>query len=314
VKVVDKIKEGLVLSIEILPPNRGQNIDEIYSVLDQLMHFPINFINVTRHAPEMTYVELNERIVKVPKVKRPGTVGITAALMRRYSVDVVPHVLCYGMNKYQIEDMLIDLNLIGVENLFVIRGEYENQSAEIEKDSYKHASELVKQISDMNNCKYLYPCENAHPTDFCIGVAGYPEKHFESPNLEEDMRHLKEKVDMGADYIITQMVFDFDVYKRFVEMARKLSINVPIIPGIKPVVSLKSIYSIPRKFFVNIPESFVKEMQEAKTEKEEFTIGLKYTSQLVERLIDFGAPGIHVFTMGRGQSTKTLLEMIFGKQ
>jgi len=313
VKVIDKIKEGQVLSIEILPPNRGQDIEEIYSALDQLMQYPINFINVTRHAPEMTYVELNERIVKVPKVKRPGTVGITAALMRRYNVDVVPHVLCYGMNKYQIEDMLIDLNLIGVENLFVIRGEYENQSAEVEKESYRHASELVKQISNMNKCEYLYPCENAHPTNFCIGVAGYPEKHFESPNLEEDMRHLKEKVDMDAHYIITQMVFDANVYKRFVEMARALSINVPIIPGIKPIVSLKSIYSIPRKFFVNIPESFVREMQEAKTEKEEFRIGVDYTARLVEELLNYGAPGIHVFTMGRGQSTKAVFERVFGK-
>ncbi|GLI49144.1 MULTISPECIES: methylenetetrahydrofolate reductase [Pseudothermotoga] len=311
-KVIDCVKKGQILSIEILPPNRGQNIEEIYAVLDELMNFPISFINVTKHAPEMTYLELEDGIVKVPKVKRPGTVGMTAALMNRYNIDVVPHVLCFGMNKYQIEDMLIDLHLIGVRNLFVIRGEYENQTIE-EKDSYSHASDLVKQISNMNMGEYLYPCENAKPTDFCIGVAGYPEKHFEAPNIEEDMRYLKKKIESGADYVITQMIFDFDVYKKFVERARQLSINVPIIPGVKPVVSLKSIYTIPRKFFVNIPESFVKQMQEAKTHREEFQIGTKYMAKLVEKLLSSGAPGVHVFTMGKGQSTKALLEAVFNR-
>ncbi|WP_171816312.1 methylenetetrahydrofolate reductase [Thermotoga profunda] len=312
-KVTERIKKSQILSIEILPPGRGQSIDEIYRVLDSLMVFPVNFVNVTRHAPEMTYVELPDRIIKVPKVKRPGTVGLTAALMNRYKIDVVPHVLCFGMNKYQIEDMLIDLHLIGVENIFVIRGEYENEPDFDEKDTYKHASELVKQISDMNQGKYLYPCENAQPTNFCIGVAGYPEKHFESPNMEEDLKHLKEKVDAGADYVITQMIFDFDVYKNFIQMIQEYGINVPVIPGIKPIVNLKSIYSIPRKFFVNIPQSFLVQMQQARTPKEEFEIGTKYIAKLAEKLLSFGAPGIHIFTMGRGQSTKALIEAIYGR-
>lgn len=312
-KVTERISKGQILSIEILPPSRGQSIDEIYQVLDSLMIFPINFINVTRHAPQMTYLELSDRIIKVPKVKRPGTVGLTAALMNRYKIDVVPHVLCFGMDKYQIEDMLIDLHLIGVENVFVIRGEYEDSTESEDKDTYKHAVDLVRQISRMNNGEYLYPCENARPTDFCIGVAGYPEKHFESPNLQEDLKHLKEKIDSGANYVITQMVFDFDVYKDFVEMSRELGIKVPIIPGIKPIVNLKSIYSIPKKFFVNIPHAFLLQMQQARSPKEEFEIGTKFMAKLAERLLSFGAPGIHIFTMGKGQSTKALMEAVFGR-
>ncbi len=312
-RVTDKIKDSQILSIEILPPNRGQSIDEIYRVLDSLMTFSIDFVNITRHAPEMTYIELPDRIIKVPKVKRPGTVGLTAVLMNRYRINVVPHVLCFGMNKYEIEDMLIDLHLIGVENVFVVRGEYENESGFDEKDTYKHASELVKQISRMNHGEYLYPCENAQPTNFCIGVAGYPEKHFEAPNMQEDLRHLKEKIDSGADYIITQMVFDFEVYKNFLELARQWGIHVPIIPGIKPIVNLRSIYSIPKKFFVNIPQSFLVQMQEARTPKEEFEIGTRYIAKLAEKLLSFGAPGIHIFTMGKGQSARALMEAIYGK-
>lgn len=315
-KVVDKIKEGQIISIEVVPPNRGRGAEEIFQTLDQLMEYPISFINVTRHAPEMTYIEMSDgSIVKVPKVKRPGTVGLTAALMKRYNADVVPHVLCRGMNKYELEDLLIDLHLIGVENVFAIRGEYENDQppqGEKNKDYYEHTVDLVKQIKAMNSGKYLYENGSNEATDFCIGVAGYPEKHFECPNMEEDIEHLKEKVDAGADYVITQMVFDFDVYKNFVERAREMGINVPIIPGIKPVVSLKSIYSIPKSFFVNIPYSFVSQMEGAKSSEEEFNAGTAYMASLVEKLLSWGAPGIHLFTMGRSKSAKALLQAVMG--
>ncbi len=312
-KVIDKIKQKTILSIEILPPSRGQNVEEIYRVIDNLLEFSIDFINVTRHAPEITYIETEEGIVKIPKVKRPGTVGLTAALMKRYEIDVVPHVLCYGMNKYQIEELLVDLHLIGVQNVFVIRGEYENRYTEPQSGSYRYALELVRQISKMNQGECLLPGEQAVKTDFCIGVAAYPEKHYEAPNIAEDLKHLKEKVDAGAQYAITQMVFDFEIYRRFIEMAREMNINIPIIPGIKPIVSLKSIYDIPRKFFVSIPNDFLEQMQLARTPKEEFNIGTKYMASLVEKLLDYGVPGIHVFTMGRGQSSRALLEAVFGK-
>lgn len=316
-KVTDKIKQGRIISIEVLPPDRGHSAEDIFKAVDELItDYPISFINVTRHAAETTYVELEDgTIVKVPKVKRPGTVGLTAALMKRYSVDVVPHVLCRGMNKFELEDLLIDLHLIGAQNVFAIRGEYENAEGESKqennKDYHTYAVELVQQIAHMNKGHYLYQKESTMCTDFCIGVAGYPEKHFEAPNLEEDMKHLKEKVEAGANYIITQMIFDFDVYKDFVERARSIGINVPIIPGIKPVVSLKSIYSIPRKFFVNIPHAFLEKMQEAKSSKEEFEVGTAFMASLVEKLLSWGAPGIHLFTMGKSKSAKALLKAVW---
>ncbi len=313
-KVTEKITQKKILSIEVLPPIRGQSVEEIYRVIDNLMDFGVDFVNVTRHAAEIAYIETPEGIIKVPKVKRPGTVGLTAALMKKYKIDVVPHVLCYGMNKFQTEELLIDLHLIGVENVFVIRGEYESKNMQPEQSSYKYAVQLVEQISKMNRGEYLLPGEGTLRTDFCIGVAAYPEKHYEAPNIEEDLRHFKEKVDAGAEYAITQMIFDFEIYKRFVEMAREKQINIPIIPGIKPIVSLKSIYEIPKKFFVTIPNDFLQQMSDARTPKEEFLLGTKYMASLVEKLLLYGVPGIHIFTMGKGQSSRALLEAVYGKR
>ncbi|MBC7362530.1 MAG: methylenetetrahydrofolate reductase [Candidatus Aminicenantes bacterium] len=311
-KVTEKIKSGPLLSIEILPPNRGQNMAEIYEVIDQLLDFPLDLISVTRHPPEVTYLELPDKIIKVPKVKRPGSLGIAAALVKKYNLEVMPHVLCYGMSKYEIEDLLIDLNLIGIKNVFVIRGEYENHPPAETKDEYQHAVELVAHISNLNRGLYLYPCENAQPTDFCIGVAGYPEKHVESPNLSEDLRFLKAKIEAGAEFVITQMIFDFEVFMRFRERLAENFINVPLIPGIKPVVSLKTIYNLPRKFFVSIPEDFISQMKEARTEEDEFRIGTEYMAKLAEKLLLSGAAGIHIFTMGKGRATRALLRAIYG--
>jgi methylenetetrahydrofolate reductase (NADPH) len=314
-KLVDKLKEGPILSIEVLPPSRGHGVEEIFKTIDELMEFPISFINVTKHAPELAYIELDGQIVKVTKVKRPGTVGLAAALMHRYRIDVVPHVICYGMDKYQIEDLLIDLHLIGIRNVFVVRGEYENpMSEQQDRSSYKHAVELVQHIANLNRGIYLYPTEGNEPTDFCIGVAGYPEKHFEAPNMEEDLMNLKRKVDAGAHYVVTQMVFDVEIYRKFVQMARNFDIHVPIIPGIKPVASLKSVYSIPKKFFVTIPASFVSQMQQARSSEEEFRIGVKFASKLAEDLLAVGAPGVHIFTMGRAKATKAMLSLLYSKQ
>lgn len=313
-KVTDKIKRGTVLSVEILPPDRGKNPEEIFQVLDRLLEFPVDFVSVTRHPPEITYLELPDKIIKVPKVKKPGSIGITAALLNRYKIEVIPHVLCYGLNKYELEDMLIDLHLLGVRNLFIVRGEYENHHLAEKPDEYQHAEELVRQVAALNRGQYLYPCENPQPTDFCIGVAGYPEKHPESPNQTEDLKRLKDKVEAGASFIFTQMVFDFEIYKSFVERAASFSIKVPIIPGIKPVVSLKSVYSLPRKFFVSIPEELVNSLQEARTPEEEFRAGTGFMARLVEKLLSFGVPGIHIFTMGKGQASQALLKAIYGKE
>jgi len=310
-KVTEKIKQGPILSVEILPPDRGKNLQEIFLVMDKLLDYPVDFVSVTRHPPETTYLELPDRIIKVPRVKRPGSIGITAALLNKYKIEVIPHVLCYGLNKYELEDMLIDLHLIGVRNVFIVRGEYENHRPINNQDEYHQAVELVRQVAGLNRGQYLYPCENPQATDFCLGVAGYPEKHPESPNLTEDLKVLKAKVEAGAEFVFTQMVFDFEVYKKFVERAADFSINVPVIPGLKPVVSLQTVYNLPRKFSVSLPEELVNRLQEARTPGEEFKAGTKYMAGLVEKLLDYGVPGIHVFTMGKGRATQALLEAIY---
>jgi methylenetetrahydrofolate reductase (NADPH) len=316
VKVKDILKEKnqTFLSLEFVPPQRGGSIDEILKVMDNLMMFSPRFINITNHPPLLRYVEMENGIAKVHFSKRPGTVGLAVAMKYRYpNVEVIPHLVCKGQSKYQLEDTLIELNYLGMENVFVIRGDaglFEEKQAS--KDEWKYAKDLVKQISNMNKGKYLYPVENATPTNFCIGVAGYPEKHYESLNLQENIQHLKEKIDAGADYVITQMFFDFDVYKSFVEAAREAKIEVPIIPGIKPIVSLRSLRNIPKRFFVNIPQELVKSMQEAKSPKEEWNAGIRYMASLVEKLLSYGVPGVHVFTMGHGKSTKDLLGSVFG--
>ncbi|WP_448377238.1 methylenetetrahydrofolate reductase [Fervidobacterium sp.] len=300
-KVTEMLKEKRIISIEIIPPKRGEDVENIYRTMDKLMNYDISFINITRHPVEVDYIEYEDKIVKVQKVKRPGTLGLTAALMNRYKIDVVPHLVCTGMNKFEMEDMLIDLDIIGIDNVFVIRGETVQGAEKQMKGDYKYAIDLVKQVKDLNNGKYLYT--TAKSTNFCIGVAGYPEKHYESPNIESDLKFLKEKVYAGADYIITQMVFDAQVYKNFVERCRNIGIDVPIIPGIKPLVSGSSVFNIPKKFFVTIPQKFVEVFDSAKTKQDEFKIGIRFTVELIEKLIEYGAPGIHVFTMGRGEES-----------
>ncbi|MEA3507465.1 MAG: methylenetetrahydrofolate reductase [Synergistota bacterium] len=310
-KVTDRIKQKKILSIEVLPPSRGQNINEIFEVIDNLAEFPIDFINVTRHPAEIDYLELPDGIVKAPRVRRPGTVGVTAALMKRYDIDVAPHILCYGMDRDQIEDTLIDLNLLGVDNIFVLRGEYESSRRKEAKSAHENASGLVRQVRALNRGEYLYPCDNAIPADFCIGVAAYPEKHYEAANLEDDLKHFREKAELGAGYAITQMFFDANRYKQFVERVREAGVDIPVIPGIKPIANLRSLYNIPKKFFVDIPNTFLEEMQKAGSAEKEFETGAGYMADLAGELLDFGAPGIHVFTMGRGKSTRALLERLY---
>lgn len=313
-KLIDKIKEKQIISIEILPPDRGQNLEKIFEVIDQLLVYPIDFISVTRHPPVNSYIETEDRIIKADKIERPGSIGTTVALKNRYKIDVIPHILSSFMDKFQIEDLLIDLNLIGIENLFVVRGDLKKENFIARNGDFNYhqnSAGLVSQIKEMNNGRYLYQSVKTSATDFCIGVAGYPEKHYESPNLYEDLKYLKGKVDSGADFIITQMVFDLKVVKNFIQKLKKLSINVPIIIGIKPIVSLKSIYDLPKRFFINIPENFIKKMQQAKSKEEEFKIGIKYMANYIKKLLELKVDGIHIFTMGKGESTKALLKEIY---
>jgi methylenetetrahydrofolate reductase (NADPH) len=313
--VVDAIKnaKNIFISLEITPPDKGQSIEDIYRVIDQLIEFNPGFISVTYHQPQVVYEERNKVIYRIPKRKKPGTVGICAAVMNRYKIDTVPHFILGGFSKFETEDALIDLHFLGIENIFAVRGDPApgEKSFIPEQDGHSYASELVEQISSMNRGIYLEKLENAQPTNFCIGVAGYPEKHYEAPNFEKDLQYLKHKVDKGAHYVITQMFFEFQVYKIFVEKARSIGIKVPILPGIKPIISLSQLASLPRDFHISLPSKLVESMENAKTPAEARKIGINYVKELCQQLIDFGVQGIHVYTMGKGTATQELLTSLF---
>lgn len=311
-----KNSKAPLISLEFVPPSRGSSVEEIFKTIDYLMEFSPQFINVTNHPSKIEYREVEGKIIKVPLSKRPGTIGLCAAIKHRYkNIEIIPHLVCAGHTKYRLEDILIELNYLGIDNVFVIRGDpsFDGKFA-ADQEEWQYARDLVKQVSNMNQGIYLYPIENAISTDFCIGVAGYPEKHYEALNIHDNIQHLKEKIEAGADYIITQMFFDFDVYKRFVELAHENGIEVPIIPGIKPIVNMKSVRKIPKKFFVDIPQRLASAMENAKSPKEEWIIGISHMAKLVDELLNYGVPGIHIFTMGRGKSTRALLEAVFGKE
>ncbi len=317
-KVIDWLNKNkkLLFSLEITPPDRGKSMDDILSGIDPLMHFEPQFINVTYHQPHMVYEEKDNVITRRPRRKKPGTVGICSAIKNRFQVEPVPHLICGSFNRYETEDTLIDLHFLGIKNLLALRGDPPPGQARYipEKDGHQYASQLVEQIAQLNRGKYIDELEDPFPTNFCIGVAAYPEKHFESPNLQKDLFYLKNKVDMGAEYIITQMFFDFEIYKHFVEKARAMGINVPIIPGLKPLVSKKQLFNIPSTFHVNIPVELVNLIEESRTPEQAFTQGVRYMARLADQLIAYGVPGLHVFTMGYGRSALALLEMVFGKK
>ncbi|UCF65323.1 MAG: methylenetetrahydrofolate reductase [bacterium] len=313
--VIDAINQSkdIFISLEITPPNKGQSIEELFQVIDPLTEFNPAFISVTYHQPQVVYEERDGVIYRIPKRKKPGTVGICAAVTNRYKIDTVPHFILGGFSKFETEDALIDLHFLGIENIFAVRGDPAPGEKTFipEKDGHRYASELVQQINKMNKGEYLEPLESAKPTNFCIGVAGYPEKHYESPNAQKDMAFLKNKVEQGAHYIITQMFFSFQVYKTFVEKAREIGIEVPILPGIKPISTMGQLSSLPRDFHISLPSELVEAMEGAKTPTEVRKAGIGYTKKLCEELIDYGVPGIHVYTMGKGTATQELLIQLF---
>ncbi len=317
-KITDILSKNrsTVISLEITPPDKGGNIEDIFRSVDLLLPYDPQFINVTYHQPFVEFIGESDSLRRIVRSKKPGTVGVSSAIQNRYGVDAVPHILCGGQNKYSAEDALIDLNYLGIENVFAVRGDPPSGKGNFipEKDGYAHASELVQSISDMNRGIYLNSSEISIPTNFCIGVAGYPEKHSEAPDFDTDLRHLKEKVEKGADFIITQMSFDFEAVKNFVEKIREAGVKIPVIPGIKPVTSLKQVGIIPKTFGIKMPQELIEAVNNAKTKKEEFAQGIKFMSGFVEKLLDYGFPGIHLFTMGKGASSAALLESVFGKK
>ena len=302
------------ISFEILPPLKGKSIQSMYRILDQLMEFKPPFINVTYHRAEYKY-KLKESGLyeKVYVRKRPGTVGICAAIRYKYKVDAVPHLVCGGFTKSETEDALLDLNYLGIDNVLLLRGDAVKSEGRFiaEEKGNKNAMELVKQTVNLNKGIYLEEdLQNGIKTNFCIGVAGYPEKHTEAPNLKSDMRFLKEKIDAGADYIVTQMFFDNQKYFDFVKACREVGITVPIIPGLKPLTNRNQIYRLPGIFNINLPEDLVNAIENCKTDAAVKQVGIEWTIAQAKALRDFGVPCLHFYTMSLAKTVSKIVKSI----
>lgn len=301
-----------MFSFEVLPPLKGKTIETLYGHLDPLMEFKPSWINVTYHRAETMFKKRTDGgFDKVEVRKRPGTVGICAAIRNHYNVDTVPHLICGGFSKQETENALIDLNFLGIDNVLVLRGDAEKNEPNFvpHKDGHAFASELLQQVKDLNHGIYLEDdIQNGGKTKFCIGVAGYPEKHFEAPNLEIDMKYLKAKVDGGADYIMTQMFFDNNKYYEFVNTCRKSGIEVPIIPGLKPLTTKKQLSVLPRIFHVDLPTELSLEVMKCKNDEEVELVGTEWLKQQSKELIKFGVPVLHYYTLGKPRVIKNVME------
>lgn len=312
---LNNAKGKTLFSFEILPPLKGQNIESIYNAIDPLMEFNPPFIDVTYHREEYVFKDRgNGLLEKKSTRKRPGTVGICAAIMNKYKVDAVPHIICGGFSKEETENALIDLDFLGIDNVLVLRGDpikTENYFKP-EEDGHHYAIDLLGQVVDLNKGQYLDDdLQNSNPTNFCIGVAGYPEKHFEAPNLKSDLHWLKKKVDAGAEYIVTQMFFDNQKYFDFVEKCRENDINVPIIPGIKPLATKRQLSIIPHTFHVDMPEDLVDAAIKCKDNKEISELGIEWSIQQCKELMEFGVPTLHFYSMGKPNRIKRIASELF---
>lgn len=315
--VAEKLRnpEGTYFSFELLPPLKGRNIEDIYNSIDPLVEFnPLN-INITYHQQESVYRrneagQFERKIIR----KRPGTVAIAAAIQRKYHITVVPHMICGGFTREETEDVLIDLNFLGMNNLLVLRGDPQKgqRSFIAEKGGHDHTVSLVEQIMNMNRGIYLDPdIQNPTHTHFSVGVAGYPEKHYEAPNFEADLSFLKAKIEAGADYIVTQMFFENPRFFSFVDQCRREGINVPIIPGLKPINTLKDIEVLPRVFHIDIPNDLVKAVSGCKNNAEAKEVGVEWAVTQSKELKEFGTPAIHYYTIGISDNIKKIAKKVF---
>jgi len=308
---IAKAKEPFI-SFELIPPKRGGDIKDVLNVIEDISKFRPPFIDITSHAAEVYYEETEHGIQKKIKRKRPGTLGICAIIQNKYNIDAVPHILTKGFTREETEDFLIELSYLGIENILAIRGDdsgYEKPVPE-GRSANRYAVDLVKQINAMNHGKYLE--ENlleARPSNFCIGVGAYPEKHFEAPNLKTDIRFVKDKVDAGADYVVTQMFYDNKVYFKYVELCRSEGINVPIIPGLKILTSKSHLINIPKNFYINIPDELADEVYAAKPEHVP-EIGVEWAAKQVEELLNNNVPGVHFYIMQNSAPVKKLMSRL----
>lgn len=317
-KVTEHIENAngkTLFSFEILPPLKGQNIQSIFDSIDPLMEFNPPFIDVTYHREEYTYKELANGLLEKKVVKkRPGTVGICSAIQNKYGVDAIPHILCGGFTKEDTENFLIDLDFLGIDNVVALRGDAVKSEIYFkpEKEGNQYASELVSQIVNLNKGIYLDDdLQNTSATDFCIGVAGYPEKHMEAPSLDSDIYFLKQKIKNGASYIVTQMFFDNKKFFDFVDKCRKEGITVPIIPGLKPLSTKKQLNQIPYRFKVDMPDELIMEVVKAKDNDAVKQIGIEWCIAQSKELVKAGIPVLHYYSMGKSDNIKAIGKEIF---
>lgn len=316
-KVIDHLNSSqeTMFSFEILPPIKGRGVTKLFDQVSPLMEFKPKFIDVTYHREEYVYKKRDNGLLqKVSLRKRPGTVGICAALMNKFQVDPVPHLICGGFTKEETESALMDCHFLGIDNVLALRGDAiksENRFVPAE-GGHHYASELVEQISEMNKGRYLYQeDDNAECTNFCVGVAGYPEKHFEAPNFNTDLKYLKRKVDLGAEYIVTQMFFDNAKFFDFVDKCREAGITVPIIPGLKPLTTLRQLSILPSIFFLDMPDDLVRAVEDCETNDQVRQIGIEWAIEQCKELKERNVPCLHFYSMGKSDNIKAIAKEIF---
>ena len=316
-KVTEHIKQAkgkTLFSFEIIPPQKGSNIKELYNNIDPLMEFKPPFIDVTTSREQHVYIEKDGLLDRKITRMRPGTVGICASLKYKYNVDTVPHVLCGGFSREETEYLLVDCHYLGIDNVMALRGDAMSHQKYFEpsKGGHQYASELVEQIQNLNKGKYLHDViEASDKADFCIGVAGYPEKHIEAPSLQSDLKRLKHKVDCGADYVVTQMFFDNKKYFEFVEAAKQAGITVPIIPGIKPIATKKHLQLLPQVFKIDLPEDLIDAVEDCKDNKTVRQVGVEWAIKQSKELQNAGVPVLHYYSMGKSDNIKAIAERLF---
>ncbi len=315
VEAIEKAKGSPLFTFEILPPEKGMDIQSIYDTIDPLIEFDPKLTEVTYHREEVEFREhADGRIERKVLRKRPGTVGISAAIKFKYGIEVIPHIICGGFNVEETENGLIDLHFLGINNLLAIRGD--NLPGEkffrATRGGHQYVSQLISQIRELNNGIYQdEELKNTAPTNFAVGVAGYPEKHVESPNIQADIKYLKEKVDAGAEYIVTQMFFDNSMYFDFVDRCRKAGITAPIIPGLKPISTKNQLLTLPRTFNISIPETLQIEPAKCEDNKEARQVGVEWAIMQSKELISKGAPVMHYFTMGKSDNICKIAKAVF---
>jgi methylenetetrahydrofolate reductase (NADPH) len=313
--VIDKVlqNKSTAFSFELLPPLKGNSIDSVYRTIDTLLEFDPKYINITTHRSEMIYRELpNGLFERLTERHRPGTVAVAAAIQNKYKIPVVPHVLCSGFTESETEYVLVDLQFLGIQDLLLLRGDKAKNEKDFVPTGHAHATDLQKQVNAFNEGTFIDRSKMKKlPTPFSYGMACYPEKHDEAPNMASDIYWAKQKVDAGASYLVTQMFFDNKKYFDFVDECRKTGINVPIIPGIKPITFMNQLTVLPKIFHVDLPQDFSKELAKCKMDTEATEVGIEWCTLQAKGLKEHGVPSIHFYSLMATQSVKRVAKLVY---